>query len=609
MRTRGFKGLAKEVRPGSVLRPGSGGGNELSRDYCRRPSGRLLRRRGVVLIWTALLVMVMILFVGLSIDAGKLALNVHQLQNAADAAALAGALYVKTETADFTRQKACAMGFQNAAEHLAVTLRAIPTQPATFPTNANGSYDYSSYDTVVGRWVRTTQTFVPTLDAPNAVKVIARRNTALAGIGAPAFRFLWGPIVGVRTADAAATSIGFCNSSNGAGLIVLSNDPTQTLDMGGGPIIDLDGGGIHVNSTSMQQSNPGAGARVQQNTVLDAGFLNVVGTVDPEPDDPLWQSIFANAAQIGETGGFPIMDHSDGIQPIADPLATDMLSDPYAQQYVVQSTKGGARLNLPGLIQGPSPIIPTRYVKWDSGSSTYVPAGPGDPCDTVGLGTTVTIDPTTGQPVWTSINPGANVTLQPGYYPNGMTIQNGDTITLQPDPALGFLGNVFIFGGGQNPSNNNIGLYMTGGNLIAPGATCYVTQTFDSTGSPLPTPVDGLIEITGGHLDIDSPGDWYNQQHPPADMSLVEGLNGIAIWQDPDMPSTPNVHLRGNGDFHISGTIYLPDPVHMILEGDLGDTGNQILCGSALIRGTAALHVNYDGRNEGNSPTQVCLVQ
>ena len=553
--------------------------------------------------------MVMILFVGLSIDTGKVALNVHQLQNAADAASLAGALYVKTKTPDFTRQKAHDMGLQNAAEHLAVMLRTTPVQPATaaFPTYADGSYDFSGYDIVVGRWVRYNKTFIPNLDAPNAVMVIARRSTALAGMGAPPLKFIWGPIVGVPTMNATRDAVALCISSNGAGLIVLSNDPTQTLDMGGGPIIDLDGGGIHVNSTSMQQSNPGAGARVQQNTVLDAGFLNVVGTVDPEPDDALWAAIFANAAQIGETGGFPVMDHSDGIQPIADPLAAGMLSDPYALQYVVPSVKGGARLDLPALIQGPLPVIPTRYVKWDSASSDYVPAGPGDPCDTVGLGTTVTIDPNTGQPVWMSINPAANVTLQPGYYPNGMTIQNGDTIRLQPpDPALGFLDNVFIFGGGQGPGNNNIGLYMTGGSLIAPGVTCYVTETFDSTGSPLG--VNGLIEVTGGHLYLDSPGDWYNQQHPPADMSLVEGLNGISIWQDPDMPGTPNVHLRGNGNFHISGTIYLPDPVHMTLEGDLGDTGNQILCGSALIRGTAALHVNYDGRNEGNAPSRVCIV-
>ena len=74
------------------------------------------------------------------------------------------------------------------------------------------------------------------------------------------------------------------------------------------------------------------------------------------------------------------------------------------------------------------------------------------------------------------------------------------------------------------------------------------------------------------------------------------------------MPDLPDAHLNGNGDFSISGTIYCPDPIHMRLEGDLGDTGNQVLCGTASILGTAEVNINYDGRNYGNTTARSCLV-
>ena len=45
--------------------------------------------KGVALVWTALLLVIIVGVVGLGVDFGKAAWNVHQLHNAADAAALA----------------------------------------------------------------------------------------------------------------------------------------------------------------------------------------------------------------------------------------------------------------------------------------------------------------------------------------------------------------------------------------------------------------------------------------------------------------------------------------------------------------------------------------
>lgn len=60
-------------------------------------STKHVRHRGVALIWSAILMMLMILLIGLSLDTAKVALVNHQLHNAADAGALAGCRIVKTE--------------------------------------------------------------------------------------------------------------------------------------------------------------------------------------------------------------------------------------------------------------------------------------------------------------------------------------------------------------------------------------------------------------------------------------------------------------------------------------------------------------------------------
>jgi hypothetical protein len=578
----------------------------------------------VALIWSAIVVLAMVLMVGLSLDVGKLVLNNQELQNAADAAALAGALYVKTELPDFARGYARHIGLENTTEGLAVSLRTTPSpQEEPFPE------DDSAYDIALGRWVRYSGTFLPTLDAPNAVKVIARRNAALAEIDAPPLRLIWGPIVGVDTADAARVAISFCNSSNGAGLIVLSDLPNQGMEIAGNAFINIDNGGIHVNSTAVGHNNHD-GAWIHGTPVLDTGFINVVGGITPPPDDSDWEDIFAVTQDSGEPGAYPVLDYDDGIPHIDDPLAAGMLGPPPDPHIESTGTYAGMRLDMPALIQEATPEVPTQYARWNSSNSSYDLFDPIDPtgymrwngsgyarveadpsfddpshfADTVGLairrdpvtGEPV-LDPTTGQPYVD--NPAVDVNMAPGYYPNGMRLSQGDDVSLDQSSPSG-AGTFFIFGGGTG--GTNVGLYVaTGASLTGKGVTCFVTQNFD-------TGVPGVLRVTGGAINIDSPGDWTNDQNGFFDLLLVEGLNGIAIWQDPAMTPLPEAHLNGNGDFGISGTIYCPDPIHLRLEGNLGDTGNQVLCGTLEVAGRANISIDYDGRNGGNSESHVCLV-
>ncbi|MHC4438918.1 MAG: pilus assembly protein TadG-related protein, partial [Planctomycetota bacterium] len=181
-------------------------------------SPRHLRNRGFALAWTAIVISTLLLIVGLSIDVANLLHNLHQLQNATDAAALAGAKIVKIGTPDDTRQFTRDVGFANKAEQFEVTLRLDAQPPDPFTADEN------AYDILIGRWVRYYHTFVPTLDAPNAVRAYARRNTTLGATDQAfrAFNFIFGPLAGVETANASTLAVAWAYDSGGAGLICLS---------------------------------------------------------------------------------------------------------------------------------------------------------------------------------------------------------------------------------------------------------------------------------------------------------------------------------------------------------------------------------------------------
>ena len=112
-------------------------------------------RRGISLIWTALLTVIMIGFVGLACDVGYGLLVAHQLQNAADASALAGALAM-TKGENESRLAAVNIAAANTAGGAAVQL------------SPNESNDPAG-DLVIGRYDRITGEFVPGLTSANAV--------------------------------------------------------------------------------------------------------------------------------------------------------------------------------------------------------------------------------------------------------------------------------------------------------------------------------------------------------------------------------------------------------------------------------------------------------
>lgn len=546
-------------------------------------SPKHFRYRGIALAWTAIVFTVILLLVGLSLDTAKLCYNVHQMQNATDAAVLAGAQIVKKSLPDDVRLFTHNLGLANKAEQIDVYLRMDPQ-----PTEEPFTGDPNAYDILIGRWVRYNRTFVPTLDAPNAVQAIAHRNASMGAVG-PAIKYIFGPLAGVPDANATTLAVGWCYDSGGAGLICLDTEAKPGLLIAPGTVLNIDGGGIHVNaeySDDNPQDSKNAtdiqGGGNEGRPQIDAGFMNVVGEIAPEPYSPLWEDIFGVAQDGGIVEGeygFSVSDYSTIPSPtyLADPLAAKLVGN--------------------DLVTYNPDKLPEEV--WDQLKPELI----GTTISTI----TQTLD---GQNVPTSGPIDFSCTLGPGYYPYGLNLSNGVDIKLDPTSDSG-LGTIFVFGGTGGIQGGG-GIVMTSGSLTGEGVTCYVTKNINTGGY-------GEIRVDGGVLHLWSPGDWTNKQNIDGggqfDSSLVTGLNGIAVWQDPMMGYIqsgtfvhPDVHLNGNGEFNISGTLYFPDPILADLEGNLGQAGNQIICGSAELSGGALITVNYDGRNRGES-SHVCLAK
>jgi hypothetical protein len=159
--------------------------------------------------------------------------------------------------------------------------------------------DNPDLDIILGRWINHMRYFFPTLNTPDAVKVIAKRADGLAD--APALAFLYGPLVGVDTANASRVAIGWYNNASGAGLIVLDERP---VDPSGKQIpglfiadnvgdISVDGGSIHVNTIwESTAPNETDALYVKAGGNMSCARLTITGHTDPEPGSSDWARIW-----------------------------------------------------------------------------------------------------------------------------------------------------------------------------------------------------------------------------------------------------------------------------------------------------------------------------
>ncbi|MBU5612500.1 pilus assembly protein TadG-related protein [Geomonas azotofigens] len=115
-------------------------------------------RRGFAVVYIALMLVVLVAFVSLAVDMGYMYVAKGQLQNAADAGALAGAA-VNLKDPTSVRQKAKQFAATNKAAGDAVTI--------------------TDGDVTIGNWNSTlTPQFLASRNPSNAVRVVARRTEA-----------------------------------------------------------------------------------------------------------------------------------------------------------------------------------------------------------------------------------------------------------------------------------------------------------------------------------------------------------------------------------------------------------------------------------------------
>jgi len=233
--------------------------------YLKSLQKKELRYRGVVLVWAALLLLLLILIVGLSVDTAKVVLVAHQLQNAADAAALAGAQVVKAGNDANTRDVTYNLAFANyCVDNSSIVLDKNPSNAV------NG-------DIVLGRYFpqRTNPAtrFEPTASAgefANAVKAVPK---CIEGQANPPVSLNFGPIVNVPTVNVSRYAIAMSSGGTGTGLLALDcGSPGLLLD--GGVQVVVNNGEVQVNCCGDPaiRANGGSG-------FVDAEQINVCGDI------------------------------------------------------------------------------------------------------------------------------------------------------------------------------------------------------------------------------------------------------------------------------------------------------------------------------------------
>jgi Flp pilus assembly protein TadG len=334
-------------------------------------------RRGIALIWVAVIALAVIGLAGLALDTGYSMWAAHRLQIAADAAALAGASQMSLG-ADYA---------QNAAQTISAANKVIgnPVHLVANPANALGG------DIVVGRYDSATSQFTATLASPNAVMVTARL-TASSPNGPLALNF--GPAFGINSINLTRSAIAFSGGGVNAGLVILDGSAPAAFSVVGNANITVSNGAIQVNSDSS------SAIQWRGNVNVNATELDVVGGL----------STTGNT-----TFGGPV---NTGAPAVDDPLATlpAPVWNPAADQGAVNLSGNETRNLQPGYYSGG--ITASGNTALNFAPGIYVLGGAG-----IGL---------TGNAALTARGVMIYLTGTAGIQFNG----NGNVILTPPDPSL-----------------------------------------------------------------------------------------------------------------------------------------------------------------------------
>jgi len=175
--------------------------------------------KGAVAVFAAVVLVMLIGFVALAVDVGYVMVTRNELQNVADAAALAGArtlgrlyecngnLSTCTGPMPYTDQ------LTYAADDAAIK-KAVTDVASVNHAGGKAGITIDNADIVIGNWEPTTKTINPiTLTSPDAVRVTARRDASTNG----AISTFFAKVLGINTVDVSATATAALTGSSTMG--------------------------------------------------------------------------------------------------------------------------------------------------------------------------------------------------------------------------------------------------------------------------------------------------------------------------------------------------------------------------------------------------------
>lgn len=151
---------------------------------------------GATAVMVAISMIMLLGFSALAIDVGYLFATRNELQNIADAGALAGAGFLGAQYGQLTIAEQQGFLFDRADIVNAINQVSQKNEAARMPITIADS------DVVIGTWDGDTAALTPTLSAPDAVRVVARRDNT---VNTP-IRTLFARIFGIETVNVGAVA-------------------------------------------------------------------------------------------------------------------------------------------------------------------------------------------------------------------------------------------------------------------------------------------------------------------------------------------------------------------------------------------------------------------
>jgi hypothetical protein len=338
-------------------------------------------RRGATVVYIAVALPVCIMFVGLALDAGYVHVTGHQLQNAADAAALAGAAQMKFDTT-------------------AATNDAVATAAANQAAGANVQLAAGAGDVVLGHFDRATATFTANGSPLNACKVIARRTADAPG---GAVGLFFAPIFGIETSNVSRQAVAMTGGTIGAGVIALHPTRQPGLGTNGNTTLEVKNGGIQVNSSANAATSVAgtAGAIVAEQ-------LRIHGGISTSGAPTLPEELYTNTTPVPDPlAGLPMpLKASYATRAAIDAKNKDTINAQPGYYPGGITMKNGSVVNLaPGMyLLGPPGLSANGGTLNGTGVTLFFTTGPGSTYGTLDLGggATVHLSPPTSGP-WAGI--------------------------------------------------------------------------------------------------------------------------------------------------------------------------------------------------------------